>query len=278
MTSALVLLVVVQGQAGVFPAQTVSPMLVGAAGNVAATSRLGAIHLNPANAALARGVEVGMVSYPQTELEGASVVLAGGRTVGVVLGAWSFGVRNLIDPDLVAIDPSLGELRASAVGVTSGVAVRRGALGVGVLATYRAQSIVGARSDASSLSAGLRLDLHPLEIGAALIDLPLVADRDISPERAVVSGVGGNLTIGGSIHTRIEIDAYVPGGRIAEARFGASNTIRVAAFEVVTGSSPISGWGVGSAISWQRWRVEAATNLRSNGLPNQHVAISITYR
>jgi hypothetical protein len=163
--------------------------------------------------------------------------------------------------------------------VTSGVAVRRGALGLGVLATYRAQSIVGIRSDASSVSAGLRLDLQPLEIGAALVDLPVgLPNRDISPSSLVVTALAANLAIAGEIHARIEIDAYAPGGRGSKGTFGASGTIRVAWLELRTGSSPLTGWGVGSAITWQRWTLEAAAGLRSRGQLNQHLAISIAYR
>jgi len=163
--------------------------------------------------------------------------------------------------------------------VTSGVAFRHGALGLGVLASYRAQSIVGIHSDASSLSAGLRLDLHPLEIGASLIDLPIGSpDRNISPNRLAITAVAANLPISGAVHARIEIDAYAPGARPSSATFGASGTIRVGWLELRTGSSPLTGWGIGSAVTWQRWTLEAAAGLRSKGLPNQHLAISVGYR
>lgn len=244
-----------------------------------ATGRLSAVALNPANAAKARGVELGFSSYPETGLEGTSVAAAGGGRVSVVLGVWSFHVKDIVDDDLVALDPSLAELSASSIGATFGFAVTQGRLGFGMLATHRAQSIVGVESNASAVSAGLRLDARPVEIGVSLIDIPLGSpSRDIAPRRAAVAGLGLSVSPSTRMSGRVEVNAYAPGGRPADSFFGASAGVTVANFDVITGYSTTTGWGVGSGFSWRKWHVEAATSLVSRDRLDRRVAFSLTYR
>lgn len=272
-------LLLVQSQAGAFPAHMMSPVLVAAGGNVAATSRLGVIGLNPGSGAFARGFEIDVGSFPQTELGGASVMIAAGRRLGVVVGAWSYDVKNLFDDDLIALDPSLAGLSATSVGFTSGLTFRSGGFGIGILATRRAQSIVGAQSAASALSAGVRVNLRRFEIGAALVDVPLgTVNRDVSPDRLALAGVAATLSLGGNVDARIEVNGYAPRARPSDLRGGASVTARISSLEITTGGSPLGGWGAGCAIALQRWRLDAATSFRSAGQLDQRLAVGLTYR
>lgn len=275
----LVALLALQGQAGVFPARTVLPLAVAAGGNVAASGRLGALTLNPASAAAAKGIEVGVTSYPLTGLEGTSLAAAGGARLRVAFGLWSFAVKDIIDDDLVAVDPSLGQLSASSIGVTLGAAFAHRGFAFGVSASHRAQSIVGLESSSSAVSLGSRVEAGPLELGVSLLDIPLGApDRDIAPSRTAVLGAATTWEPSKIVALRLELNAYAPGGRVSTARYGGSIAIRIGNFEALTGHSAFGGWGVGGAVAWKRLHVEAATSLVARDRMDRRVAFSVGYR
>jgi hypothetical protein len=273
----LMTLTVVQGDAGVLPANPVPPFLIASGGAIAASSRLASLYHNPANASAARGVELTINTYPRTGLRGFSAVAVGGRRLSLFVGLWSYSVEDIFDPDLIAQDPSLSTLGLSMAAGSVGTAFRIGNASMGATFTARTQNIVGTNVTASSTSIGARLQVGTIEVGTAVTDVALGGkETAASPRPVVVVGLAGSKRLMGS-STQLELNAR----HSYDARrwdFCISPRLVLGPFEVVLGYSASDGWSGGVGLRHQRFRLEAATTFVGAQRLDQRVAVSINIR
>jgi len=269
---------VLQGASGVFPAGPLPPLVTASGGAVVASGRTGAIQLNPASAAWARGVELSLVSHPRTDLEGFSAVLSTGARIGLVASIWSYALKDIFDSDLVALDPSLAGEGATSAGVSLGASWRMGPAGFGLVADHRMQSILDHQASASAVSVGARLDLKAVELGVAFLDVPLGSPHNnVSPRRTALAGVATTVRALRGVRVRAEIDAHATEGDFSRASYRAASTVALRQVEV-TGGYSSWGWSAGAAATYERWRLEVASNFVSSDRLDQRVAFSIIYR
>jgi hypothetical protein len=273
----LAIVVVIQGQAGVLPANPVPPLVVASGGTASASGRLGGIFLNPANATEARGVEASFVSFPRTGLEGFAVVASGGRRVRLLAAVWSYALTDIFDPELVEQDPTLGGLGLSMGAAALGVAFSAGRLGLGASVAGRTQTIVGTQTGAGSASVGSRLDLGAWDLGAAVIDVPWAnTESAAAPIASFQVGTAWEQAFG-PVLLRIEIDGRRPLGDASRIECSVAPELRFGLLALTAGYTTASGWSGGVSLRYERLRVEAATDFVGRDRLDRRVALSFSY-
>jgi hypothetical protein len=275
-SSTLLALAFVQGEAGVLPANPVSPLLVASGGTTAASARIAGVHLNPANGSAINSIELAVVAYPRTGLEGFSVVAAGGRRLRFIAGLWAYSMTEIFDEDLIAQDPSLRDLGLSMAAGSLGSAIRVGRLSFGTAFTARTQTIVGTHTSSTSISTGVRLVLGYLEFSAAFADIALGNTQSTtSPDGTVSFGAATTYRVA-TVTTRLEINAVRPNGESRRWTLGLSPSLTWGPLELILGYSASGGWSGGASFRHERLRFEAATNFVGSQRLDQRVALGLS--
>jgi hypothetical protein len=268
-----------QGDAGVLPANPLPPLVIASGGVAGVNGRVGGVFANPANAVTTQGIELSFTRFPRTRLEGLSVVGVTGGRLSILAGLWSYALKDIFDADVLAQDPSLAELGLSSAAGALGVAWRSRHWSIGVSAAMRTQTIVGAQTSAKSWSAGFRLNVGPLELGGASVDMPWShAASAAAPSRAVVMGAAATTAISSIVRVRLEVNARAPDHRLRGTEYGFSPSIRIGPLELTAGHWSNAGWSGGAGVEHARWRVNVSTNFVGGERLDQRLAFSATYR
>jgi len=159
-------------QSSGFPERPLAASVVAGGDAGTSSNHLDAVFLNPARAAVGKGIAMGYVTHPETGLRGYSLSGAFHAVLPVALSVWRYEVADLFDEELLVSDPSLASLGVFATGVDLAIAARIGAVLVGAGSSVEFQRNLTVDRQRLSSRLGVGLDLASWMAGASWTTLP----------------------------------------------------------------------------------------------------------